>query len=254
VEGADMPRETTYIPVEGPMAFLGAACYLAVLAYPADIRNRNLLVKVIKAIHVNNNWERLSEESKRKKNIYLLPSSLIDKTMTRFLKKLKDRIKAAWIVQSRLVHGMVIGPYEKIGPYLRNAYLKIEVFASYETKMAAPCREDPSRVICQKVKKPASVNALAKQILSESKKHYGYGSEKNIITRIWTPSKPVLHLALVFKYLTDKPEFLWGENEYRFLYNPAWVKKAVIGAEAFRKALIDKKIVTEQETIQLLPS
>jgi len=41
--------EITYLPTTGPAAAVGAIGFLAVLAYPADLRKRDKLISVLKA-------------------------------------------------------------------------------------------------------------------------------------------------------------------------------------------------------------
>jgi hypothetical protein len=77
---------------------------------------------------------------------------------------------------------------------------------------------------------------------------------KNVITRIWSESKPVLHLAMAFNNYINE-----GHNVYPLkliAYPQIWLKDVVKNAEDLRKLIADsRKInISEQEQIQLLLS
>ena len=81
----------------------------------------------------------------------------------------------------------------------------------------------------------------------------------NIFSRIWTPSKPVLHLAIALR--ADVEEIYPGEAQWgkqlSMLANPSWVVDCIRRAEVFRTVhalRIPPLRILPHRMIQVLPA
>ena len=81
----------------------------------------------------------------------------------------------------------------------------------------------------------------------------------NIFSRIWTPSKPVLHLAIALRADMGKiypGEAQWGK-QLSMLANPSWLGECIRRAEVFRTvqvARITPLRIVPRKMIQVLPA
>jgi len=81
----------------------------------------------------------------------------------------------------------------------------------------------------------------------------------NIFSRIWTPSKPVLHLAIALSVdveATYAGEAQWGK-QLSMLANPSWLADCIHRAEVFRTVhapLITPLGIGPHDMIQVLPA
>jgi hypothetical protein len=81
----------------------------------------------------------------------------------------------------------------------------------------------------------------------------------NIFSRIWTPSKPVLHLAIALSVDVEETypgEAQWGK-QLSVLANPSWLADCIHRAEVFRTVhapLIASLGIGPHEMIQVLPA
>lgn len=79
-----------------------------------------------------------------------------------------------------------------------------------------------------------------------------FGNDVNKVTRIWSESKPVLHLAIALRQQAELP----SADIFDLLANPGWLRTAVETAEKQRNLLClhPHLAFSDQQTIQVIPS
>lgn len=213
-----MPRETTYLPVSGDDAFLGAAGYFAVLAYPDDLDRRDRFVAAVKALvfKYSMNGQLKRRIIKREDILAFSKERELNAAINHALNIIMKKRMPAWHIA---LHSMM--------------------------NHAAPVRmADGSKF---------SINKMIEQKFPES--DLGSGDMVNRIkgyNRYWSPSKSVVHL--MFGLQNHFPET--GDNFHvdGLFLKLDWVPEAIENAENVRKTLciLDGINITDADTIQLL--
>jgi hypothetical protein len=230
--------ETTLVATEGNEAILGAMAYFAVLAYPRDHRKRNDFVDGAKAICAG-----LSLSAAEIKPWYRrsLKNGEADRTLRRginevMFKRLAAAQMAWWLFNDDLQLGNVrLRVRDPLGnPNRASSRLSV--------KSAADVLADLVR---------SKTKETAYRVHHDSKVERW--TPENVLTRIWTPSKPVLHLAMAFPAFGLPP----GERSLdpiAMMLNPVWLRGTLIKAQGMR-ALLPDRIPTfdPRNTVDLLP-
>jgi hypothetical protein len=230
--------EEILIPVAGSLRQrqLGAAEYLAVLAYPAedewckrsefmDAVNVWLLKKVIQP-----SWPRGRLPDKYRGYRPSKAKAVMDRGFWRIRSR---RVKAAIMGYARLMDGWRMAPMEIAG---RRFFLRAPTSV----------KKDVAR---WKANLPCGVNKAAKWIAGPDRKVNKASScpdsIRNIKQRIWRESLHILHLAMA---LPD------GRTMQDLILNPTWVATSLPQAEGFLWLLFAVLGLSRREPIRLLPS
>ncbi len=231
------PRETTGIPCDGTLAWVGAAAYLATLAYPEDTAKRDHFIRHVAAtrarqwVAAGGTWDDVPESLRIRKD-KLYAKGPFGPCLARIV---GARIAAAYM--GRELIGRV--DFESTRRDPGAAWLGQRSARPALTLKIVPTIDG----------KPATVNTLAEHAVTRG----FHASRTNVITRIWSPSKPVLHLAIA---LLDRIAELDNVVDLPALIgDPVWVRAAVGNAELLRIHITRSPYIgiTDEQTIRLLP-
>ncbi len=210
-----MPSEVISIPVDPPLQHLGAAAYLAVLAYPkpTQLPRRDQLIDAFKAWMVKR-----AIQAGHKRSIFRA-----DLRATRWRDIDGEFSKASRLITSR--RGVA-----------RNIALPSLIRGGlWDVRIG---------------EKSATINrALTRTFDSAT-------GAKNAYRRVWSESKPVLHLAFGLENaLGDYLPKSKNEGLPELLSNPVWLQAAIKNAEGVRHALVlmPQIRIHDRDTIQLIP-
>jgi hypothetical protein len=217
-----MPRETIYIALKRPE--LAAACFLATLAYPGE-EERAQRQRAVECLLAAFYMRKARGDQKYARTPRLiephllnLSTSTLNKFVNRTRRRLEGRVAAAQLGFMLLSNEISGGSIKFLG---RGGRPSLNALA---TMMGAAMKRPPiSRI--------------------------------NVVSRVWTRAKPVLHLAIVLNEIADTsgPVGLGGGSVLRLLEGD-WVARAIAKAEAWRPVLCSSKKlkIDETKTIQLL--
>jgi hypothetical protein len=178
--------------------WLGAIVYLAVLAYPDDVPQRDKFVFAAKAL-ILRDYVDLGGDSAKVRAAF---RKIVFETPSRDIYD-GGRIRLAWrrIVRRRLPAADV---------------------ASRAVIASVP--NSPFEFVFDGVPVRGGVTAAIRGISARD------GREQNdVMKRIWSESKPVLHLALALRNVLD--EMGRAVSAHELLRSPAWVREAVKDSE-----------------------
>ena len=210
-----MPSEIISIPVDPPLQHLGAAAYLAVLAYPKSTQfsRRDELIEAFKAWMVKR-----AIQAGQKRSIFRA-----DLRATRWRDIDGEFSKASRLITSR--RGVA-----------RNIVLPRLIRGGL---WDVPIGE-----------KSATINRALTRTFDNA------NGVKNAYRRVWSESKPVLHLAFGLENaLSDHLSSNKTVALPDLLINPGWLSAAIENAEGIRHALVltPQIRIHERDTIQLVP-
>ena len=212
-----MPRETTYLPVSGDDAFLGAAGYFAVLAYPDDLDRRDRFVAAVKALVFKYamNGQLKRRIIKREDILAFSKERELDAAINHALNIIMKKRMPAWHITlySMMSHAVPV------------------------------TMEDGSKF---------SINKMIKNHFPDSDISADPHNKDNAYKRVWTPSKPVVHLMFGLQNYLPQMD---GDFHFDDLFLKLdWVLEAIENAENVRKTLcmLEGINITDTDTIQLL--
>lgn len=216
-----MPLELTELPTVGPDSWLGAAGFLAVLAFPDRIDSRDRFVSAAKA-HVFRRFGR------RFMRCQVAPG----------LTKIRGlRAEAIESVFAKTGHAIV---NRRLPAALMANRMGVEAGLSGFL--------DVERTNGNELAKLGSLTQAADwcaKLLKADRIHGGWTSDK-VIERIWRPTLPVLHLAIVLRSLSAE-KYGHSLDLMRLIDEPSpWLPDAVSRAEKFRTLLCDATRVTKR--------
>lgn len=209
-----MPSEVISIRVDPPLQHLGAAAYLAVLAYPkpTQFSRRDELIEVFKAWMVKR-----AIQVGHQRNQYRA-----DLRATRWRDIDGEFSKASRLITSRRGVARSIA----LPRLIRGGLWDVRIDG-----------------------KSATINRALTRTFDDN-------SVKNAYRRVWSESKPVLHLAFGLEnalsdYLPDGKTVALPD----LLINPVWLRAAIENAEGLRRILVltPQIRIHERDTIQLVP-
>ena len=221
-----MQRETIEIVLSELDPYMGGAQFHATVAYP-DPQDRNERDKFSQAIVRWTLERRIELHSEWAQNLQLIKPAYFsgsekqhDGILKRGMKKLKHRLAAAQFI---------------VMPHLR----AIDTGRPQRVEGFVPTVDNMT-------------------ILAAGYLGMGSGSQSTVKSKVWKPSKPVVHAAcayLVWQMLWDK----WGRNpkadkQLAFLMLPEMVEEVVEIAELFRCQLADisQFKIQDHETIRFV--
>ncbi len=215
-----MPRETTHIDVSGDDKWLGAAGYLAVLAYPDDWDKRTRFIDAVKAMMIK----------------YMTGGRLPKKHVKNsdVLQFAKEReLDTALRQVGRIIQTKRLPAWEIALPYMMSHAINVT--------LADGSKFSLDRALEQKFPSP-DVEFGADPY-----------NKNNAYKRVWIPSKPVLHL--MFGLHNALADYNHKPDTEDLICNPDWLPFAAENAESIRKTLcaLDKININDEDTIQLLP-
>lgn len=228
--------EITYIPVSASKVHVGAAMYLATVAYPNNLDKRTDFVNACQA------WLCVQKYGSRlKKDVVVNPSiramSSKRKMFAQFdfaLKQLKTKRSIALLICKFKLVNHVPGARANLPD---GSLFTIEEYLKYKYPGTTTVRIDEGKTI----RDVSDHNA------------------NNAHRRIWKESKPVLHLCWALdNYLEDHPK---QKTIQALLIEPAWVSQAMKEAERVRTLFFhmnhsipdNQKWFKQEEMIRLLP-
>lgn len=101
---------------------------------------------------------------------------------------------------------------------------------------------------------PLSVNAVAQRVVNAGLAD----SDANVKSRHWSPSKPVLHLALAIRDTVIQRHGIAGDYPYAGLLDaPDWIEGALVAAETLREFIISSPLfpgITDSEMVRVVAS
>ena len=270
-----MPKETTYLPVDGPLSIMGAAGFLALLAYPDALERRDKFIDAVKAWHLKNAIQQgyprsgIIEEFRIVRN-RKIDSALDNAFITRINKRRLPAAEMGTMLLSK-ARSIQLVPEDYLNPNSANKYL-LEIGRLSSGSPLTSKDLDTHLALGNKrpLGQPNAVMELCKFMAQKIFSYYESHIDSKQISdsleerankvahEVWAESKPVLHLGIAFRGNilekqsgTNKVDPLW------FLTHPKdWLQKTIESAEAMRQVLIshDSLNIHENDTIQLLPA
>ena len=212
-----MPRETTCLPVFGDDAFLGAAGYFAVLAYPDDLDRRDRFVAAVKALVFKYAMKgQLKRRIIKREDILAFSKEReLNAAINHALNIIMKKRMPAWHIT---LHSMM------------NHAVPVTM-------------ADGSKF---------SINKMIRSHFPDSDISAEPHNKDNAYKRVWVPSKSVVHL--MFGLQNHFPETGDDFHVDDLFLKPDWVPEAIENAENVRKTLciLDGINITDADTIQLL--
>lgn len=209
-----MPTEITYLPtdIDDGSAYLGAAAYLSVIAYPNEIRRRDKFLQAYKALMVKLAIRKGGDRSTFRRDLRAYENRKINNQIDMVRKRIATRRLPAW----------------KIAVYLKLSHVGPDFM--YQRRY--------------------SVN----QHLSDL---YDNDPDKisNAYKRIWTESKPVLHLLFGLRDAYPGLDTNHFHCIDKLLLDTSWLLPSLRTAELARRIILcyPHFNICEEQTIQLLP-
>lgn len=215
--------EVTYLPTTGHAASVGAMAFLAVLAYPNERRKRDMLIHAMKAGLLKSAVPQGKGRSALRDDLRTFPNRRIENVVGMAVKRIAGRR----IPAARMLHWLILNG-----------------------------RQDFMRVSGEY---PRTINAAARVLDAWQP---GEESTGNIKHRVWSESKPVIHLAHAYwttVHWNAKPSYLQpggSVDVWRLIQRPDWLPDVLERAERTRRALPlhnPALKISEAELIRLLP-
>lgn len=206
--------ETTPVEVEGTAVAGAALCYLAILAYPLNWEKRDLLIHHLKDLFVRALAHPVGSPEHRKRKHRLREAGCNWKP-SKFEKTRGVINKGFGHIAKRLAAAECAGLMiiTKLGRPLIDVTMD-EVF-EFSRKGKRPWR-------------PTSIRAfgrLGAECFQMDEAHFRQ--------RIWRPSLPVLHLAIMCPKM--KADEKYHHYALRLLFSPEWARTAIFQAETYRR-------------------
>lgn len=205
--------EQTAIPVGGHLAQMGAAAYLAVLAYPSrsEWGERDKFVKAVKSLLIKRAMRRGYPRKQIQEQYREFRNKQIYQTLNRaFRRLLRLRMPAGMAANWILIDGV------RLGPAVLPGKIPLGVITLHAPK-------SPRR----------AMQAIQKKIEERDRAQREEDSSlANLHHRVWASSLPVLHLAMPIAERLNSQD-----NPMRLIYDPSWVGSALRNAEFLVKYL-----------------
>ena len=221
---------TIYIPVDGDSDCFGAAYYHALLAYPKDTEQRKLkeLVKALTGYlakeYISTGGKRVDIPPRyrklRRRDIY----QTIDQGLYRIQ---AWRLTAATVAYKIIGHNPEVWRHLSLPPESHQVWRDLPAGARHRLRTPMSVNEAAAEI-------SALIGAEQKEMQHLRKENIGVGPEiSNVLSRIWSSTKPVLHLAIA--YPTTPGEIT---DPLHLIKNPSsWLPQAVRHAEVLRSVL-----------------
>jgi len=224
--------EQTRIPVAGPLRLrqMGAAAYLAVLAYPApeEWANRDKFIEAVKA-HLLKWARRCGCPGKRIAKKYRgFPNKRIDQVLSRALRRIWR-----WRMPAGMAGNWMLADGARFGPVVLPGKILVRTI----TLRAPGCPWRAMNVIQKLAEK------------RDGAQREQDSAVRDLYRRIWVTSLPVLHLAMPIVQLLNTPG-----DPMRFIFDPSWVG-AALGSSARLMEYLPQKIRSfdPRKAIRLFP-
>ena len=257
------------IPVSPPDSWIGAASLFALLADPED----NAHAKRLRTLDALGSWFGRAWARRFCRNrvapwFFEMPKQQVYNQIDRSWRRITDRLIAAELAMR------VLGRMANAAAYpCRAALVDRLPGEDSDIERLYLClgsdREDAAgfltpatitSVVRDHAKSIVRLRERASKARSADDLDVSIGHEiSNIFSRIWTPSKPVLHLAIALR--ADVEEIYPGEAQWgkqlSMLANPSWVVDCIRRAEVFRTVhalRIPPLRILPHRMIQVLPA
>ncbi|HEX6957763.1 MAG TPA: hypothetical protein VF194_07235 [Ferrovibrio sp.] len=229
-----MPKETTTLPADPAYRWLSAAAYLAVCAYPDELDKRDIFIAAVKAAALQAlntkpseraDWQPWAQERVRMRR------EQVEGRLNNAYRRLSTRLWAAKMGAPQLMpnnSGIMMKPGRRAGQ------IQI-VIGRGDNRPRAGVRAWSTWV--------AMTRNHARQM------QVGGQTQDKAISRVWSASKPVLHLSIPL--LGEANSAAYGLNIMALVRHPGWLENALRSAEAFRGMAVARGLVREEQTIRL---
>lgn len=215
-----MFRETTYVEDSGDLAVLGAAMFLAIISYPDSIPKRDDFVNACRA--------------------WVIKGVTGGQLKTRLVNN-HDILKFS---DTRKIYRQ----FDKAGKIIVDK--RLPAITLFKLQLA---NITPNTIVTLSNGKKFSINKWVEIHYATSPEKGEKYNEKNFYRRVWSPSKPIIHLIAGFENsITEEHKPLSIE---KLLVNPSWVPNAISISENLRKVipLLEGINICESKQIQVLP-
>lgn len=223
------PYETTKLPAtDAP--HLAAVAYLAVLAYPHETAKRDEFLEAGRALvlkqAVNDGYPRQDISTRWRR----IPNRKIDNRLTAgFRRIVRRRLPVAHVAPA----GLIAGAHS---------------FKSPVTKLLENLAEHHARAFPRN-RRSTDLDSL---------KWHEDGSEgkrAEVISRLWSETKPVLHLAVALNGQRPEPNYKGNLPLVEMIWSPEWIIPALESAEALRQIIARSAVlrISAENQIRLLP-
>jgi len=251
--------ERTAIPVDGPEAHLGAAAFMAVLAYPmrGERQKRIAFIEAWKGALSKHYLSRLPWRSPDRGKILNkyrnMPNQQINNTINRGV----YRIAARRFVAARLASEKIMYSHfaDATGVMTSGAsLLGFAVTSAIQKNMIAVAGgfvEQAAKVRLTRITKPPNSIRSAVSREAERKKKWGAAGSgaASIMSREWSETRPVLHLALALgEVCLDRGGF----DPLDLVHRPEWLHSALRNAEMMRVTLAQHFEISPPEVVVLV--
>jgi hypothetical protein len=242
-----MPRETTPIPTTSP-GCLGAAAFLAVLAYPSDLRGRDRVVRAIRALVIRPyraQMERAGQMTERARALLVSRRERDESTLATTWSRIATRRLPALKIYAGTINPDAPVAYRQAEV---DGYSPSVAFVRYGQAFAVvPVLPRPDRADGKSRARKATISAFADLVATE----LGW-SRPNVLRRVWTETLPVLHLAWSLRSTLSKLYPHGGFDPREFVLRAdEWLEDSLLNAERIRSTGVLP--IAEAETVSLLP-
>lgn len=260
-----MPGETVYLPCDEEYPQRTAAAFLSVVAYPDNQKRRRRFELAAGSLVLRRRAETDSEWAWSPQmvtpGVLLLDPIKSERELTHCLGVLiTRRLPAAGMARVLLAdEGLRQFDPEKLGTSIAKALSK--PYSRVELKVKVPIEEFDPKTEHEITKHyDPSVRSLAEhtaQMLNKASPGWAMRdargwTRENVITRLWVPAKPVLHLALALYGVIDE-KFAGRTVNILELLDDEWVSNAVHWSECMRLSIGENPRfrIEDSETVQV---
>ncbi len=230
-----MPIETTILPSDPAYRWLSAAAYLAVCAYPDELEKRDAFIAAVKACVLQ--------------GLNTKPSKRVD-----WQPWAQQRVR----MRRDQVEGRLNNAHRRLCVRLWAAKMGAPQLLGDDSSITIRPGDQPGQV--QIVigrgdnRRRAGVRAWGRWVAA-TRNHarnmqFGGQTQDKAISRVWSASKPVLHLSIPLLGETNKAAY--GLDIMALVRQSDWVENALRSAEAFRGIAVSRGVVREEQTIRLI--
>lgn len=248
-EAGEHESEVTAIPVEGPYAWLGAAGYLAVLAYPGrnEWKKRTEFVEAWRSclIKHHRNWAISHGKTDDLPPIPEMKNQQIDNKIRAGVRRItRHRLPAADVMVERLLW--------ETPDAARLFGAALELWAKRQGMENARITKitRPKGTISAAIGRRTECKVKVKSEVCDP-----FGVRSNIFSKSWTPSLPVIHLALALRSTLLKMAKNGGAafDAFHLVVNPEWLPGTLEAAEVFRAVIEQKGAISRSCQVTLRP-
>ena len=228
-----MPREISYLTVKGHAAHIGCAGLFAVLAYPDELDKRDEFVKAAKAWLVKSHFPPKSKiRNIVRKDIRTYANRKITNVFNRAIHRIQSRRLPAVLMAQQII----INDMANFKISIDNKIFDLQILMGDGAKTVNKSAE---WIACN----PKILNSIP----------------NNIKHRIWSETKPVLHIVHslhvgLFHDITKNSQNS-KVSIFDCIEDASWLEDTLKNAEKFRQVITKLSIIriSDEDTISLMP-